>query len=60
MDGIIKDHTEAATITPDANPSNIFWSIAGISCFIKNTKAEPRAVPRKGISKAVNTGLISF
>ena len=24
IDGISSDHTDAATITPDANPSNVF------------------------------------
>ena len=31
---------------------------AGISRFMKNTKADPRAVPRKGIINAANTGLM--
>ena len=58
MAGIISDHTDAATITPEANPNRIFCSNCGISRFIKNTKAEPRAVPRNGISKAMITGFI--
>ena len=58
MAGIISDHTDAATITPEAKPSSTFCSSAGISRFIKNTKADPRAVPRNGIIKAVNIGLI--
>ena len=49
--GISKDHTEAATITPEAKPSSAFCSRAGISFFIKKTKAEPIRVPAKGISK---------
>ena len=58
MAGIIRDHTDAATITPEANPRSTFCSNAGISRFMKNTKADPRAVPRNGIIKAVNTGLM--
>ena len=56
--GISSDHTEAATITPDAKPSRTFCTSAGISRFMKNTKADPRAVPRNGIINAVNTGLM--
>ena len=58
MAGIISDHTDAATITPEANPRSTFCSITGISRFIKNTNAEPRAVPRNGIINAANTGFI--
>ena len=56
--GIISDQTAAATITPEAKPSNVFWNNSGISFFIKNTKAEPRAVPKNGISKAVKIAFI--
>jgi hypothetical protein len=59
MDGMIRDHTEAATITPEANPSRTFCSRGGISLFMKNTKADPRAVPRKGINNAIRTGLMA-
>ena len=59
IEGISSDHTDAATITPDAKPSKIFCSIGCISFFMKKTKAEPRAVPRKGIRSATNTGFIS-
>ena len=59
MDGMISDHTEAATITPEANPRRTFCTRGGISRFMKNTKADPRAVPRKGIIKAVSTGLMA-
>ena len=55
---MISDHTDAATITPEVKPSSIFCSSAGMSRFIKNTKPDPRAVPRNGIINAVNTGLI--
>ena len=46
------DHTEAATITPEAKPSRTFCKSSGMSFFMKKTKADPRAVPRKGISRA--------
>ena len=44
-----KDHTDAATITPEAKPNNDFCSRADISSFIKNTKAEPSIVPNSGM-----------
>ena len=56
--GMIRDQTEAATMTPDAKPSRVFCSRSGISLRMKNTKADPRAVPRNGISKAVKTAFI--
>ena len=58
MDGMISDHTDAATMTPDANPSRTFCTTDGMSRFIKKTKADPSAVPRKGINKVAITGLI--
>ena len=48
--GISSDHTDAATITPDAKPSNVFCNLTDISSFMKNTKAEPSIVPSSGIS----------
>ena len=60
MEGISSDHTDAATITPDANPSRAFCNKAGISFFMKNTNPDPRAVPRNGIISAASTGFISF
>ena len=58
IDGMRRDHTEAATITPDANPSRAFWTGAGISFLMKNTNADPRAVPRNGIISAVTMAWI--
>ena len=60
IDGMISDQTEAATMTPDANPSRTFCSTGRISRFMKKTKADPRAVPRNGINRAMMTGLILF
>jgi hypothetical protein len=51
MDGMSSDHIEAATITPDANPSNDFCKAADISFFIRKTSAEPVMVPIKGMNK---------
>ena len=51
--GISSDHTDAATITPDAKPSNDFCNRAEISSFMKNTKAEPSIVPSSGISSPI-------
>ncbi len=51
--GISNDHTEAATITPDAKPSNDFCRRADISPRMKNTKAEPSIVPSSGINNPI-------
>ena len=59
IDGISNDHTDAATITPDAKPSSVFCNRIDISSFIKNTKAEPSIVPSSGInSPMVNVVVI--
>ena len=50
IDGISSDHTLAATITPLANPSSVFYILSGISFFMKKTKAEPSIVPSSGSS----------
>ena len=50
IDGISSDHTDAATITPEAKPNNVFCSRGDISSRIRNTKAEPSIVPSSGIS----------
>ncbi len=39
----------------DAKPISPFWTFWLISFLITNTKAEPKAVPRKGISSEVMT-----
>ena len=61
MAGIINDHTDAATITPDANPNRNFCINAGMSRFMRNTKDAPNAVPRNGIRSVAKIGfMISF
>ncbi len=45
------DHTEAATITPEAKPNNDFCNKEDICLFIRNTNAEPSMVPNRGMSK---------
>jgi hypothetical protein len=52
MAGISNDQTDAATITPEAKPSNDLRVRIGISFLNKNTKAAPKTVPAKGISIA--------
>ena len=47
--GMSNDHTDAATITPEAKPNNDFCNRADISSFIMKTKAEPSIVPNSGI-----------
>ena len=49
MAGISSDHTDAATITPEAKPSSAFCKRTDISPRMKNTKAEPSIVPSRGI-----------
>ena len=46
--GMSNDHTDAATITPDAKPNNVFCNRADISSFMNKTKAEPSIVPNSG------------
>ena len=53
MAGISSDQTEAAIITPEANPRSSFSSLLFISCFMKNTMAEPKVVPKKGIKSTI-------
>jgi hypothetical protein len=55
IDGIRSDHTDAATMTPDANPISAFRRVSDISRFIKKTNDEPNTVPRKGIINAIIT-----
>lgn len=51
MAGMSSDHTEAATMTPEAKPSSAFCTRSGISPFMKKTNAEPSIVPNNGMSK---------
>ena len=53
MDGIKSDQTDAAIITPAANPSNAFSSRAFISLRIRNTIAAPSVVPSSGTSNTI-------
>jgi len=54
MAGISKDHTEAATMTPAANPRSAFWITGFSSFFINRTHAAPAVVPIKGMIKPQN------
>ena len=56
--GISSDHTEAATITPEAKPNNVFCRRGDISSFMKNTKAEPSMVPSRGMNSPTVSGVI--
>ena len=51
IEGIKRLQTDAATMTPAANPESDFCRRMDILFFIKKTQAEPRVVPKKGISK---------
>ena len=48
-DGINSDHTDAATMTPDANPSRDFCTSGFNSPVINSTQAAPKNVPTNGI-----------
>ena len=54
--GMRSDHTDAATITPEAKPSNGFCSDLACLSLNSNTAAEPRMVPTKG---SISSGSIS-
>ena len=57
MAGSSRLHTDAATITPAANPVSARWTMA-LSLFrMKNTHAEPSAVPKKGIMMPRTTSI---
>ena len=55
MAGINSDHTDAATITPDAKPSNNFCSRGDISSRMKKTNAAPSMVPQRGMSRPITS-----
>ena len=49
MAGIMSDHTEAATITPAANPRSAFCTREETLSRVRKTNAEPITVPAKGM-----------
>lgn len=57
IDGIIKDQTDAAIITPEAKPNNNFSTLLFILFFIKKTIAAPSVVPKNGIANPQNTSI---
>ena len=58
--GMSKLQMDAATITPEANPVNARCSRSLSACFMPNTQAEPRTVPRSGKSKPYTVCKIIF
>jgi len=60
MDGMRSDHTDAAIITPAANPISARRTPSCISRFIKNTHAAPSVVPINGIINPQKTVVILF
>jgi hypothetical protein len=48
IDGTRRLHTDAATMTPEANPVSARSTCRPILFFIRKTQADPRDVPRKG------------
>lgn len=59
IDGIRRDQTEAATITPAAKPIKTFSILGLILFFRKKTIAEPRVVPASGIISVMNSDIMS-
>ena len=55
--GKSSDHTEAATVTPEAKPNSPFCKRSGISPFMKNTMADPSMVPNNGINSPIISGI---
>ena len=53
------DQTEAAIITPAAKPSRDFSVLGDILSFNRNTIAEPREVPTKGMNSVIKVVIIS-
>ena len=53
MAGVSSDHTDAATITPEARPNSDFCNFGDMSFFMKKTKAALSMVPNKGINKPI-------
>ena len=49
-DGCSRLQKVAATITPDAKPLKTFFRVSDICFFRNRTMAEPRQVPKNGIS----------
>ena len=60
IEGISSDHTDAATITPEAKPNNDFCTRADISSFIRKTNAEPNIVPNSGINSPMISVVITI
>ena len=60
MPGMSRDHTEAATMTPEAKPKSDFCTFGGILSFMKNTKAEPATVPINGMRRMDSISLRLF
>ena len=53
MAGISNDHTEVATITPEAKPNSVFCTRGDRSSFMKKTNAAPSMVPKRGMRKPI-------
>lgn len=47
MDGMMSDHTDAATMIPDAKPRNSVFTLSDISLLKNQTIALPAVVARK-------------
>ena len=57
--GMSSDHTDAATITPEANPSNDFCKRGDISSRMRKTNAAPSIVPNRGMSSPMTNAIFN-
>lgn len=60
MAGISRLQTEAATITPAANPVRMRCTLSLREFFIKKTQAAPKDVPRNGIRIPQNASIVNL
>lgn len=59
IEGMSSDHTDAATMTPEAKPNSDLLTLSGSSLRMKNTSAAPRTVPAKGMRRMDSNVVIS-
>ena len=60
IEGISSDHTDAAIITPAANPKSVFCSSSDICLPVRNTIADPSMMPTIGMSRLVRIVIYFF
>ena len=56
--GISNDHTEAATITPEAKPKSVLCALCELRSFRKSTTLAPISVPKNGNTSSGRISII--